>query len=442
MLRVPTLPGAFTRVLAAFRPCFTAPTFQTFTMMVAGLVAQPVRRTVCGMLTGAGPARVWHHSRAHRFFSHARWNPQQIGLLLAELIVSQLLAAGAPITVAIDDTLFRRRGKKVHAAGWFHDGSAAGKVELGFGNNWVVVAMVVTLPFCSRPVALPVLAALAVKGGPAKPDLARDLLDLIAEHFGDRDIHAVGDSAYGCGAFAGLGDAMTMTTRAKINATFYHLAPPRTGKRGRPALKGKRIGTPTEVARSATWKTVTVSRYGATNTVKIAEQVCLWYGTWRTDTVRVILVRDTGRTTKTSTTSGYDIALVTTDPTATAEEIIARYAARWSIEVTFFDVKNILGAGQARNRVPQAVQRTVPFGLFCHSILIVWYALHGHHQHDAAHRRTSAPWYRTKTEPSTLDMLTKLRHQIIATRFMPTTPRPATTQEIMEVQQAWAQAAA
>ena len=333
-------------------------------------------------------------------------------------------------------------GQEVHAAGRFPDGSAAGRVKLGFGNNWVAVAIVVTLPFCSRPVALPVLAALAVKGGPAKPDLARDLLDVIAEHFLDRDIHAVGDSAYGCGAFAGLGDGMTMTTRAKINATFYQLAPPRTGKRGRPARKGKRIGTPTEVARSATWQTVTVSRYGTTSTVKIAEQVCLWFGTWRTDTVRIILVTDTGRTTKTSTTGGYDIALVTTDLTATAEEIITRYAARWSIEVTFFDVKNILGAGEARNRVPKAVQRTVPFGLFCHSILIVWYVLHGHHQDDAAHRRASAPWFTTKTEPSTLDMLTKLRHQIIAARFMPTTPRPATTQEIMEVQQAWAQAAA
>lgn len=205
------------------------PTFQTFTMLVAGLVAQPVARTVCGMLTGAGLARVWHHSRAHRFFSGARWNPRQVGLLLAELIVTRLLTAGAPITVAIDDTLFRRRGKKVHAAGWFHDGSAAGQAKLGFGNNWVVVAIVVTLPFCSRPVALPVLAALAVKGAATKPDLARDLLDMIAEHFGDRDIHAVGDSAYGCGAFAGLGDGMTMTTRAEANATFSELAPPRTG---------------------------------------------------------------------------------------------------------------------------------------------------------------------------------------------------------------------
>lgn len=440
MLRVLTLPGTLSGVLAAFRPCFTAPTFATFTGLVTGLYAQPVSRTVCGMLTGAGLARMWHHCRAHRFFSAARWCPTQVGLVLAQLIVGHLLAVGAPITLAVDDTLFRRRGRKVHAAGWFHDGSAAGQVKLGFGNNWVVVAVIVVLPWVSRPVALPVLAALAVKEGRTKPDLARDLVDMIAEHFGDREIHIVADAAYGCGAFIGLGDGMSMTTRAKANAVFSHLAPPRTGKRGRPRLKGDRIGTPAQIASSARWKTVTVSRYGTTSTVQIAEQICLWYGTWRTDTVRVILVRETGTTS--TPTSGYHIALITTDLHATPETIIARYAARWSIEVTFFDVKNILGVGQARNRVRKAVERTVPFGLFCHSILIVWYTLHGHDHTDTASRRSAAPWYRTKTEPATWDMLIKLRRQIITARFLPTSPRPATTQEILEVQQAWALAAA
>ena len=61
MLREVTLPVSVSRVLEVFRPCFTAPTFETFTALVAGLVAQPVGRTVCGMLTGAGLARVWHH---------------------------------------------------------------------------------------------------------------------------------------------------------------------------------------------------------------------------------------------------------------------------------------------------------------------------------------------------------------------------------------------
>jgi DDE superfamily endonuclease len=135
MLQVPTLPGALSRVLDTFRPCFTAPTFQTFTMLVAGLFAQPVGRTVCGMLTGAGLTRIWHHGRAHRFFSTARWSARQLGLLLAELIVTHLLAADAPITVAIEDTLFRRRGKNVHAVGWFHDGSAAGEKKLGYSQQ-------------------------------------------------------------------------------------------------------------------------------------------------------------------------------------------------------------------------------------------------------------------------------------------------------------------
>jgi hypothetical protein len=61
---------------------------------------------------------------------------------------------------------------------------------------------------------------------------------------------------------------------------------------------------------------------------------------------------------------------------------------------------NILGVGEARNRTTKAAERTVPFGPFCHSTLIVWYVLHGHDQDDAAKRRALAPWFKTKTEPS------------------------------------------
>jgi DDE superfamily endonuclease len=79
-------------------------------------------------------------------------------------VVTLLVPGGQPVTVAIDDTLFRRRGKKVWAASWFHDGSAAGKDKTGYGNNWVIAGIVVTLPMVSRPVCLPVLAQLVVKG--------------------------------------------------------------------------------------------------------------------------------------------------------------------------------------------------------------------------------------------------------------------------------------
>jgi hypothetical protein len=66
MLRGLTLPGTLSRVLDIFRPCFTAPTFETFTALVAGLVAQSAEQTVCGMLTRGWSGPVWHHCRAHR----------------------------------------------------------------------------------------------------------------------------------------------------------------------------------------------------------------------------------------------------------------------------------------------------------------------------------------------------------------------------------------
>ncbi len=102
-----SLPASLMGLLVSFRPLFTAPSFRTFCALAAGFLAQTGRRTVCGMLTGAGLSRVWRHDRAHRFFSHARWSVQDLGLALARLIVAALVPDGQPVTVAIDDTLFQ-----------------------------------------------------------------------------------------------------------------------------------------------------------------------------------------------------------------------------------------------------------------------------------------------------------------------------------------------
>jgi hypothetical protein len=79
--------------------------------------------------------------------------------------VALLVPAGQPVTVtvAIDDALFRRRGKKVRAAGWFQGGSASGREKAGYGSNWVIAAVIVRLPMAGRPVAVPVLAKLVIK---------------------------------------------------------------------------------------------------------------------------------------------------------------------------------------------------------------------------------------------------------------------------------------
>jgi hypothetical protein len=192
------VPASLMTLLAVFAPLFTAPSFRTFTALACGFLAQSGKRTVCGMLTGAGLSRLWPHDRAHCFFSRARWNPDDLGIAAARLVVALLVPGGEPVAVLIADTLFRRRGKRVWAASWFHDGSAQGPAKTGYGNNWVVLAVCVRLPMISRPVAIPVMAKLVVKDTISASRLwpARRMVTRLARELPGREVHVTADSAY------------------------------------------------------------------------------------------------------------------------------------------------------------------------------------------------------------------------------------------------------
>jgi hypothetical protein len=375
MLPDGTIPGSLADLLVVFRSCFTALTFSTFSAMIVGLVAQTRRRTVCGMLLGVGLERLWHHARAHRFFANARWCADAVGLALLDLIVDRLLPKGSPITVVVDDTLFKRSGRKVFGVFWHHDGAAKGPKPIGFGNCWVVAGIVVDLPFLARPVCLPVLARLWRPRHIGKIAFAREMAEAIAARHPDRIVHTVGDAAYVGEHLRGLHPQITWMSRLKVTSVLHDLAPARTGQSGRPRTKGARLGTPADLAATAVWRTTRVRRYGRTDTVsatEVTEIVCLWYGSFHRRTVRVVLVRDNKPRTHDRDERGYGLPLVTTDLTSTAEDLVTRYASRWCIEVAFSDARQILGVGQARNRTRTAVQRTVPFGLICLSLVTIW----------------------------------------------------------------------
>ncbi len=163
------VPASLMTLLAGLAPLFTAPWFRTFRSLACGFLAQTGKRTVRGMLAGAGLARSWSHDRARWFFSRARRNPGELGLAVARLLVTLLVPAGEPAVVAIDGTLFRRRSKKVRA----------------------VAAVIVRLPARSRPAAIPVLAKLVIKGtsSASRLWLARRMAAAIAAALPGRHIH-------------------------------------------------------------------------------------------------------------------------------------------------------------------------------------------------------------------------------------------------------------
>src|SRR5207244_10837463 len=102
---------------------------------------------------------------------------------------------------------------------------------------------------------------------------------------------------------------------------------PRTGRRGRPRKKGKKLDKLADLARTATFTPTTVHRYGTDRTVSTATINCLWYSVFGPQPVTVVLVRES------QASRGYDLALAPTHAHATAGQIVERYASRWAIEV-------------------------------------------------------------------------------------------------------------
>ena len=253
------LPSSLNELLLLVATCFSRPTYRTFCALVIGQISQTRLRCVTGMLIGALVSGVWHHARAHRFFSHARWCADELGLRVAEVIVSRLLSRDQPLVVPIDDTLAKRRGRKVFGCFWHHDATAnSSKGSLAWGNNWVTAGINVKLPFLERTVCLLVLFRLwrprrkeipkhkPDAERPSKPKVAREMLCLLAGQFKNRMIHMVGDAAYASGAFAGLPDNVTITSVLRADAALNELPPPRPpkGSASKAARRRKARGCP------------------------------------------------------------------------------------------------------------------------------------------------------------------------------------------------------
>jgi hypothetical protein len=274
-----SLPDTLTTLLAAFAPCFTVPTMPTFQALVAGFLAQPGPRTVTGMLAGAGLAGRRHHDLAYRFFASARWSADQLGLVVVDLITHTLIPAGTPLLLATDDTLWRRSGRRLHGAAWHHDGNGPSRHRPAWGHRWVVVGVIVNLPFLRRAVCLPILTRLWIPGNPDRTPLvlARELLDLVVDHAGERPVHLVGDAAYIGKPLRGLPAQVTVTARLRCDAALYQPTPPPTGRRGHPRVKGDRLPELIVLAAMTCyqWTPVKLRCYGKTLDREVLAICCL-----------------------------------------------------------------------------------------------------------------------------------------------------------------------
>jgi hypothetical protein len=397
-----------------FRDCFHPQVFATFQALLAGWIVCLGPRTISEVWQATGLAAKRHHDTAYAVFRSAAWEWDDLGIVLATLILSQLIPGGV-VWIVVDDTLCHKRGAKVAFGGIFLDAVLSTKRHktLRFGVNWVVLGIAVPIPLRpDRYYCLSVLWRAYRKKGHAayqsRPQAAAAMARLLAEANPDRTFWLVGDSAYvNAATLQGRPENLQVIGPLHWKAALYQRPePPVEGQKGRPRKKGERLPAPKAMIEDvATYPAELQDVVFPQTTRELRLQVIrdvLWYRGCKTDPVVVLLVRD-------PLGQWRDEALVATDPSVSAEFILQGYCRRWSVELCFFDSKQYLGLHDPRVWSERSVERAHPMAWFVGTLTILWYAIEGH---AGAHVHRDRDWYPHKVTPTFTDMLGALRLQM------------------------------
>ena len=354
---------------------FTTATALRFALLLAAAVLTIGRHTVANLLRTLGPLVPGDPSSYRRVFSQRRWSGWRLAQLLARWVVEHLAPDG-PLVLAGDDTVDEHRGPKVYGKGRHRDPVRSTHTYTAFrwGHKWVVVALLVRLPFSRRLWALPILVALYRPAQPGRrhktpPELLRQLLRVLLRWFPQRPLVCVADGNYATHDLARL--AARYPQRLTYVSHFYadgvlHEAPPRatpgTRRKGRPRLKGRKLPAPADVvARAARRQRLNVAWYGGgRRAVEVVTGTGQWYRSGAgLAALRWVWVHDCTGTHR-------DEYFFTTAVGWTAAQVIETYTGRWNLETTFEEMRACLGLETTRGWTAPTVSRAAPclFGLY------------------------------------------------------------------------------
>ena len=116
-----TLPKDMIRVLTPFAPLFSERVWQHVQLLLAGAILAPGKRTVTSALRVVGLEKERRFCRYHRVLSRAVWSSREASRVLLGLLVEAFVPERGPLVLGIDETLERRRGKKIAAKGIYRD---------------------------------------------------------------------------------------------------------------------------------------------------------------------------------------------------------------------------------------------------------------------------------------------------------------------------------
>lgn len=384
------LPPEFKEIISVFSDKFSKKIFERVGLLLLGALLTQGRRTVCSVLRTLGLKDLKNWTKYHRVLYRAKWSAFLCSRSLLSALVKRFVK-GQTLVFGIDETIERRWGIKIKARGIYRDSVRSSKshfvIPIAIGSSglrWICVMLLTEISWANRIWALPFLSVLAPserfhkeegKRHKKISDWARQISLLLYRWLPDFKIIIVGDGSYSVmELLAETREYVTWITRFRLDAGLYDFPPVyQEGEKrpvGRTRIKGEKQPALMERLEDedTKWQSVRFSIwYEQTDKLmQITSGTAIWYrGGKPAVPIRWVLIRDPEGKLE-------DIALQSTDLSLSPIEIVQHYLKRWSVEVTFEEVRAHLGVETQRQWSDLSILRTTPSLMALFSLVTIW----------------------------------------------------------------------
>ena len=406
------------------------------------------RHTITGLLrTQNRHQQDW--TADYRFYSHDRFDDEQLFDLVRNIVESHL-DKPQPLVTAMDDSLLRKTGRKVHGVRYLRDPlSPPFNVNLVRGLR--VLQISAALPDgtgAARMVPIDFQHAVV----PAKPprNATPEQLEAYQQERAQRNINKVGaarlewlrqqmdhtgdaqrrlitcvDGRFtNSTVFEAVPERTVLVGRLRKDTVLYHL-PQAQPQKGRKRKYGTLAPTPEQLLKDEAipWQVVGAYACGQAHEFKIKQ---LGPVVMRMNggamPVRVVVIKPLGYRLKAGGKLLYRQPgfLVCTDPELPLEEFLQDFLWRWDIELNFRDEKTILKIGQAQVRTENSTQNAPALGVAAYSLLLLA-ATQAYGKSGVPDRQHQPKWYHRETQKraTTNELINQLRIELWASALRP-----------------------
>lgn len=392
----------FNRLFDKTKPAFAQErTFERARTLAMSSLVSLGRRTVSGMLC-ASAQQFTDWSAAYRLFEQQRFDTKALFAPVRREVVKRLNPE-EPLVVMMDDTLMRKRGRKIHGTGWKRDplGPAFCK-NFVWGQRFLQVSAALPDPSVTGmargiPIDITHAPSAAKPGKRATAEARKEyrvqqqavkvssvgaarIAELRAQldhdDGGRRLIVSVDGGFTNRTVFRNLPHDTVAIGRIRKDAKLF--LPPNeesTPRRGRRRWYGVPLPTPEQTRQdeSIPWTKVTAFAAGKTHSFEVKTIAPVrWLGTGATD-VRVVVVRPLAYRPRKGAHLLYrnPAYLLCTDPDLPLDRLLQSYLWRWEVELNFRDEKTVMGVGEAQVRTKTAVEAVPAFVVAAYAFMLL-----------------------------------------------------------------------